>query len=98
MPKQRYVRMKRKAGGGFVHVTKGGAIIDKKNIKKYMEGAYRFVQSKAGPQIMDAIDSGKQALGNIVHASKEAIFDEINKRVNNLSFVPKKGSGVRRIH
>ena len=96
--KQRYVRMKRKAGGGFVHVTKGGAIIDKKKIKKYLEGAYQFVKSKAGPEIVNALESGKQALGNVVHAGKDAIFNEINKRLNNLSFVPKVGSGVKSMY
>ena len=96
--KQRYVRMKRKAGGGFIHVTKGGALLSRKDIKKYLTGAYDFVKSKAGPDIMNAIDSGKQALGNVVHAGKEAIFNEINKKLSNLSFVPKTGSGVRRIH
>jgi len=90
--------MKRKAGGGFAHYTKGGALIDKKKIKKYIEGAYDFVKSKAGEQIMSAIDSGKQALGNVIHASKEEIFNEINKKIGNLTFIPKTGSGVRRMY
>ena len=96
--KQRHVRMKRKAGGGFVRLTKGGAILEKKKIKKFLEGAYDYVKSKAGDQIMSAIDSGKQALGNVVHAGKDAIFNEINKRMSNLSFIPKSGSGVRRMY
>ena len=96
--KQRYVRMKRKAGGGFVRLTKGGAILEKKKIKKFLEGAYDYVKSKAGDQIMSALDSGKQALGNLVHASKEAIFNEINKKIGNMSFIPKSGGGVKRMY
>jgi hypothetical protein len=96
MPRH-YVRTRKIAGGGFRHYTEGGALINSSKIKDWMNGAANYVKSKAGPQVDGIVENGKDLFVNVIQAGKDDIFNEINKRLNGLSFVPKKGGAIHRM-